>query len=231
MNIIDGRLPKTGNYRRGRQTNRIEYIVIHYTANKGDSALNNTKYFANYTVEASAHYFVDEIGVYTSVPVADTAWHCGGKKLSGDGASKYGKCTNSNSIGIEMCLLDKSGNIRDKVVKNTIELTKWLMVEYDIPAENVIRHWDVTNKACPKHFIGNNNALWNDFKQRLIQNGEEKGDDIVIYNTINEVPEYARPTIQKICDKGFLKGNEKGLGLSVDMTRILVILDRTGVFG
>ena len=66
---------------------------------------------------------------------------------------------------------------------------------------------------------------------RYIEPNKEVETVSVVYNTINEVPEYARPTIQKICDKGFLKGNEKGLGLSVDMTRILVILDRTGVFG
>ena len=230
MDIRRGQIPKSGNYQPGRNGKNIQYIVFHYTANKGDTALNNVKYFANNLVKASAHYFVDDFSVYVSVPVNSTAWHCGGKRQSNTGGAWYGKCTNANSIGVEMCLWDKDGNIREKTVDNAVELAKWLMNTYGIPVENVIRHWDVTGKACPKPFIGDDNAHWKNFKQRLIQNGEKKGDDVVIYNTVEEVPAYARPIIQKICDKGYLKGNESGLNLSVDMVRILVILDRTGVF-
>ena len=231
MEITKGQIPKSGNYRSGRSGKTIQYIVIHYTANKGDTALNNINYFANNSVEASAHYFVDESNIYTSVPVSDTAWHCGGKRQSSSGGKWYEKCSNSNSIGIEMCLWDKQGNIREGTVKNTIELTKHLMSLYGIPVENVIRHWDVNGKSCPQPFTGDNNARWTSFKQQLTLIDKEKGDKIVVYNTIEEVPEYARPIIQKICDKGFLRGNESGLNLSVDMMRMLVILDRAGVFG
>ena len=52
-----------------------------------------------------------------------------------------------------------------------------------------------------------------------------------IYNKIDDVPEYARPTIQKLLDTGSLKGDEKGLlKLSEEMLRIFVILDRSGLF-
>lgn len=231
MNILNGQLPKSANYRSGRSGKNIQYIVIHYTANKGDTALNNINYFANNTVKASAHYFVDESHIYTSVPVRDTAWHCGGKRQSSSGGKWYEKCTNANSIGIEMCLWDKAGNIRENTVNNTIELTKYLMSVYNIPAENVIRHWDVNGKYCPQPFIGDDNTHWQSFKQRLTQPVKMEENKTMIYNTVEEVPEYARPTIQKLCDKGFLKGNETGLNLSMDMIRIFVVLDRTGVFG
>lgn len=46
------------------------------------------------------------------------------------------------------------------------------------------------------------------------------------YNTIDEVPEYAKETIQKLIDKKILLGNENGLDLSEDMIRILVFNDR-----
>lgn len=230
MEILCGMTPKRGNYQSGR-SDYIEYIVIHYTANRGDTAFNNTKYFANNVVKASAHYFVDDSKIYSSVPVGDTAWHCGGKRQSKTGGAWFGKCTNSNSIGIEMCLWDKQGVIREKTIKNTIELVRWLMDKYNVPVEKVIRHWDVTGKHCPKPFVGDDNQLWKDFKQKLQKNIESESDKVMIYDHIDDMPAFAKPTIQKLCDKGFLKGDSSGLNLSYDMLRILVILDRTGVFG
>lgn len=251
MEIKTGRTPNRSNYRIGR-TASIKYIVIHYTANKGDTAANNISYFANNVARASAHYFVDEKYVYSSVPVKDTAWHCGGGRQGRAGGSWLGKCTNSNSIGIEMCLWDRNGNVRTGTISKTVELTKYLMDKYGIPADRVIRHWDVTGKECPKPFAGNNNAYWNDFKNRL-SNSEEidmkeleklnsaieeltkKVDKLVegdmIYNYIDDnMPEFAKPTIKKLCDKGYLKGEESGLNLNYDMLRIFVILDRCGIF-
>ena len=59
MHIFTGQLPASGNYKKGRSED-IRFIVIHYTANKGDTALNNVRYFANNTTGTSAHFFVDE---------------------------------------------------------------------------------------------------------------------------------------------------------------------------
>lgn len=57
----------------------------------------------------------------------------------------------------------------------------------------------------------------------------EKESPEVRYNTINDVPEYAKPTIQKLMDCGALKGHTNGeLDLSEDMVRMFVILDRMG---
>ena len=66
----------SGNYQPGR-TQPIEYIVVHYTANKGDTAKNNVDYFARTVTGTSAHYFVDRNAVMPSVDDGDTAWHCG----------------------------------------------------------------------------------------------------------------------------------------------------------
>lgn len=75
----------------------IKYIVIHYTANDGDTAQGNCRYFNAANRKASAHYFVDEQEVWRSVKDKDGAWHCGGKTYYHD------HCRNSNSIGIEIC--------------------------------------------------------------------------------------------------------------------------------
>lgn len=49
------------------------------------------------------------------------------------------------------------------------------------------------------------------------------------YKTIEEVPDYARATIEKLTADGSLRGvAEDDLGLSEELVRILVILDRRG---
>lgn len=58
--------------------------------------------------------------------------------------------------------------------------------------------------------------------------GEEETE--MRYNTVKECPTWAQATIQKLVKKGHLNGNGEGLDLSVDMVRLLVILDRAGVF-
>ena len=103
------------------------------------------------------------------------------------------------------------------------------MVELNIPIERVVRHYDASRKNCPESMKENNWAEWYEFKKKLIE--EEQPMAQTIYNKVDDVPEYARPTIQKLLDKGFLKGDDEGLlNLSVDMLRIFVVLDRSGAF-
>ena len=54
-----------------------------------------------------------------------------------------------------------------------------------------------------------------------------------VYNYIDEnMPDWAKPTIQKLVNKGYLKGDEEGnLGLTEDLLRVLVINDRAGIYG
>jgi N-acetylmuramoyl-L-alanine amidase len=162
----------SANYKKGR-TSPIKYIVIHYTSNNGDTAKNNVDYYSSAVVKASAHYFVDEYDtVYQSVLDSDTAWAVGATKYV------HPYCRNANSISIEMCSRNRNGSgrsatdngwyFKDETVNNAITLTKELMAKYNIPIENVIRHYDVTGKVCPAPFA-NDVTLWNDFKKRLIE--------------------------------------------------------------
>lgn len=138
-----------------------EFIVIHYVG-AVSTAKNNADYFQNEDRGASANYFVDENDIYRVVKDTDKAWHVGG-------ADKYyNNCRNSNSIGIEMCCY-KNGeklDVKKSVINRTVELTKELMNKYNIPAENVVRHYDVTHKKCPAPFL-DDEARWSDFKAKL----------------------------------------------------------------
>lgn len=159
------------NYGGSRSASKIKYIVIHYTANDGDTDEANAKYFKRKNIKASAHYFVDDDSVTMSVPDTIVAWSVGGGRYknykSTGGAKYYWKCTNTNSISIEMCDTIKDGKIMasEKTMQNTAELVKTLMAKYNVPIENVIRHFDVTGKACPAYFVDQN--AWNGFKARL----------------------------------------------------------------
>lgn len=52
-----------------RGSAKIDWIVIHYTSNLGDTAKNNADYFARekLSYKASAHFFVDENEIWSSV--------------------------------------------------------------------------------------------------------------------------------------------------------------------
>lgn len=166
----------------------IKYIVIHYTAgitSRAGTAANTAEYYRTTDREVSADYTVDDTTAvcYNGDIVNRYTWHCGGSKYATKGGSLYGKCTNANSIGVEICSTNSTGkmqNANDKsysftpaVINNAVELVKQLMKWYNIPAENVIRHYDVTGKPCPG-IIGWNadsgsEAEWNKFKARIFE--------------------------------------------------------------
>ena len=209
------------NYRVGR-TQPVRYIVMHYTANNGDTAKNNCDYYHRVGgLQASAHYFVDEHGAMQSVREGDTAWHCGAR------AYWHPECRNANSIGIEMCSrkrADGSYYILPETVANAAALAKDIMQRYGIDTEHVVRHYDVTGKRCPMPWV-DDPAQWTEFKEMLKQNdNDEEDDDMVRYNTIEEVPSWAQDTVRALVDAGALGGVGGGnLDLSMDMIRGLVV--------
>jgi N-acetylmuramoyl-L-alanine amidase len=212
----------TANYRAGR-TQPVRYIVMHYTANNGDTARDNCDYYHRVGgLQASAHYFVDEYGVMQSVLEGDTAWHCGAR------AYWHPECRNSNSIGIEMCSrkrADGSYYIKPETVANAAALAKDIMQRYGIDTDHVLRHYDVTGKRCPMPWV-DDPAQWDAFKASLApeENTVEEDDDMVRYSKIEDVPDWAQDTVRALMDAGALKGDEHGcIDLSLDMVRGMVI--------
>lgn len=174
---------KSTNHGGKRSVDSIKYIVIHYTGNDGDSDENNGKYFHNNTVKASAHYFVDSDSVTQSVPDNYVAWSVGGSRYGNcsktGGGKYYGKCTNANSISIELCDDVKNGKIYPSkaTIENAISLTKKLMKKYSIPKSRVIRHFDVNGKSCPEYWCGSTsrNKKWKtEFWNKLESKSAEK---------------------------------------------------------
>ena len=193
------------NYGAKRSTSNIKYIVIHYTANDGDTDEANANYFASRIIKASAHYFVDDDSVTQSVPDNYVAWSVGGTKYSNckttGGGKYYTKCTNSNSISIELCDTKKDGKIypTKKTIDNTIELTRKLMKQYNIPSTNVIRHFDVTGKTCPVYWCGTSekNQLWKTEFHNKLSNSSSTPSNLSSPTSqkVNK-PTIAKPTLK-----------------------------------
>lgn len=192
-----------GNYSPGR-TQPIEYIVVHYTANTGDTAQNNLDYFARTKTGTSAHYFVDAQGAGQSVLDTDTAWHCGRT----DGRYRHPACRNANSISVEMC--DCAGIVPAAVRDNTAALVRALMKKYAVPPERVLRHYDVTGKKCPAPWV-DNPGEWDKFKTMLREeeNMTQEQFDQMMDNYLarrgqRPASSWAVPYIQEAIDAGLM---------------------------
>ena len=189
----------SGNYQPGR-TQPIEYIVVHYTANRGDTAKNNVDYFARTVTGTSAHYFVDRNAVMQSVDEGDTAWHCGSDH------PRHPYCRNSNSIGIEMC--DSVDGVPDDVKSLTVSLVQELMSRYGIDPSHVLRHYDVTGKRCPAPWV-DNPAEWMEFKKMLEEDDDMRYEQFEQYmnrylteRNAKPADDWAKPYIQDAIDAG-----------------------------
>lgn len=169
--VLKTDLADKSNYGAARNLSSIKYIVWHYTANDGDSDEANGNYFNGKNRNASAHYFVDDDSITISVPDNYIAWSVGGNRYSNykttGGAKLYGIAKNANTLNIELCDTKKNGkyDVSDKTLANAIALTKDLMKKYNIPIENVIRHFDVTGKSCPAYYV--DETAWNNVKNKI----------------------------------------------------------------
>ena len=156
-----------------------DWIVIHYVGALGD-ARANCEFYAGGNRGASAHYYVGFAGdIWQSVEEEDSAWSVGVNY----GGELFARCNNRNSLNIEMCVrkkstrtmnaTDKDWYFEDATVKSAVALTKSLMKKYHIPADHVVRHYDVCRKNCPAPYVTNNTKhTWAEFKKLI----GEKGD-------------------------------------------------------
>lgn len=164
----------------------ITYIVEHYTAgtsSRAGSARNTAAWFSQARAKASADFIVDDTEViqYNPDPKSRYCWAVGGVSWGNKGGRLFGVAKNSNCISIEICSTNDTGQITypndghwhftEAVLARAAELTRYLMREYGIDADHVIRHYDVNGKPCPgvigwTEDSGNVDA-WTSFRARL----------------------------------------------------------------
>lgn len=155
---IDVQLLDVNPYSRpGIQSNGITGIVIHYTANPGSTAQENRDYFNglqySHETSASSNFIVGLDGeIIQCVPTWEVAY------ASND--------RNYDTVSIEVCHPDESGKFTDATYRSLVQLTAWLCVKFDLTSDDVIRHYDVTGKNCPKYFVEHEDA-WELFRENV----------------------------------------------------------------
>lgn len=210
-----------------------KFIVVHNTANDA-SAVNEVAYMINNNEDTSFHYAVDDIQAVQGIPENRTAWH------AGDGTGKG----NMYGIGIEICYSLSGGQRFLQAEDNAAELIADICNRYGWDISRVTKHQDYSGKYCPHRTLDLGwERFLNKVKDRMggltVTQYEELNERVkqienkMIYNYIDDnMPDWARPTIQKLVDKKLLVGNETGeLGLTEEMLKIYVVNDRAGLYG
>ena len=125
----------------------VKGIVVHYVANPCTTAKENRNYFEQLknqtgedTTSVSSHFVIGLEGeIVQCVPMYEVAYASNNR--------------NSDTISIECCHPDESGKFYDSTYQSLVGLCAYLCSEFDLNPEDVIRHYDVTGKICPKYFV------------------------------------------------------------------------------
>lgn len=232
------------------RANKIDCIVIHHMADVL-TVEQCGNIFANSLRQASSNYGVDSngnVGLY--VDEGNRSW------------ATSSPAVDNRAVTIEVSNDRTGGNwhVSDKALEKIIELCTDICKRNGIKKlnftgdrnGNLLMHRYFAATACPGDYLASkfpyiaeevNKRLKGELTmtqyeelKKLLQGINKrigKLEGKMVYNYIDKnMPEFAKPTIQKLVDKGYLKGNEKGeLGLTDEMLRTYVILDRAGVFG
>ncbi|MCI6124550.1 MAG: peptidoglycan recognition protein family protein [Enterocloster clostridioformis] len=141
----------------GRQ--KVDKIVIHYVANPGSTARNNRDYFDSLADQdpqksgssASSHFVVGLEGeVIQCIPVNEIAY--------------ANAPLNNTTVAIEVCHPDDSGKFNDATYESLVDLTAFLCRQLKLTPGDVIRHYDVNEKLCPKYYVEHEDA-WERFQK------------------------------------------------------------------
>lgn len=133
---------------------QVRGIVIHYTANPGSSAKANRDYFEGLkdaqTTKASSHFIIGLEGeIIQCIPSTEISY------ASND--------RNKDTLSIECCHPDETGQFNASTYQSMVDLTGWLCQRFGLTSQDVIRHYDVTGKLCPKYFVEHEDA-WEQFR-------------------------------------------------------------------
>lgn len=140
-----------GSSRSGKGLDAIHDIVIHYVGNPGSTAQQNRDFYNSYQSTVSSHFIVGLDGeIIQCIPL--------------DEKSAASNWRNHDTISIEVCHPDETGEFSKKTYKALVKLTAWLENECDLEEENIIRHYDITGKECPRYYVRNEDK-WKKFKE------------------------------------------------------------------
>lgn len=155
MNIIKALLTPNSYSRCQQKLQEVTTIVVHWVGNPNTSAKANRNYFESLKdkkIFASSHYIIGLEGeILQCIPENEIAYHA--------------TSANSYSIGIENCHPDWEGKFNSKTYGSLVELCADICKRYGLnPTKDIIRHYDVSKKVCPKYYV-NHPEAWESFKK------------------------------------------------------------------
>lgn len=146
--------------RPGTKRAKVDNIVVHYVANPGTNAEQNRNYFNNLAdqkgadaTSASSHYIIGIDGeIIQCIPLDEVAY------------ANYPR--NDDTVSIECCHPDATGEFTEATKASLVKLTAWLCGELNLKERDVIRHYDVIGKNCPKFYVEDGDA-WKALKKEI----------------------------------------------------------------
>ena len=127
---------------------KINNIVLHYVANPGSSAEGNRNYFDSLAdqdsqkggASTSSHFIVGLEGeVIQCIPINEIAYANAPR--------------NEDTLSIEVCHPDDTGKYSDATYESVVRLTAWLCTQLKLKSSDVVRHYDINGKLCPKYYV------------------------------------------------------------------------------
>lgn len=127
---------------------KINNIVLRYVANPGSSAEGNRNYFDSLAdqdsqkggTSTSSHFIVGLEGeVIQCIPINEIAYANAPR--------------NEDTLSIEVCHPDDTGKYSDATYESVVRLTAWLCTQLKLKSSDVVRHYDINGKLCPKYYV------------------------------------------------------------------------------
>lgn len=154
-------LTRNINSRPGTSLAKVQGVVVHYTANPGTDAMANRNYFESRKEEpeeqgnkVSSHFIIGLDGtILCCIPENEIAY------ASND--------RNADTLSIECCHPDKTGKFTEATYRSLVHLAAYLSDKYELDQNEIIRHYDVTGKKCPKYMV-NHPEIWRNFKKEVV---------------------------------------------------------------
>ena len=171
----------------------VKYLSIHFTGSSHSKAGRaQSTYNTFVSRNASADFCVDDRDIvqFNPDPRHNFCWAVGDSGHHNSGGSLYGKATNRNTISIEICSTCFSSaaihvstanhagwSFTESALDNAVKLARYLMREYRIPLENVVRHYDITGKLCPGIPGWNDEPLYTFNGTKYVRSSERNHSD------------------------------------------------------
>ena len=167
INVTQKYIPINTKRRSGIKNLGIKFIVCHDTGNDGSTAIQNVDYYIKSAneMEASAHAFVDDLGIIECIPQDEKAWHV--QYQSPVDNQIFGLESNDCSLGIELCFSTKGILDSVKAYKNYVEYIVLLMKKYNLTIDKIVGHYtlDPSRRTDPVNAFMKIGKTWESFIQ------------------------------------------------------------------